>query len=478
MAVQYASIGTADGVTNDSDTTLVLGVPSGMVAGDLLVAVGVANSRYMAASGWTRLTSTTAILCVLYKIATGDEGASVTFTTNMTYSYMSAVMLRFTGARAPYLLALNYYPTWDAYIPFSEFTIEESGAAALYLGSVPVDNYTGTVYTPPRGTIRYNSNFNSVSSDPIVATEDNLAVGRYPAMQWTLSAAQSEKRSQVLIIPPAITEKRGHAQATRIANKAQDYVRSVWAQSGRALNSGTFGTPATYVEEVCKAAWENSSRALINQFADKYPTPVIESYSVGTITDTGSNLVTIASPAGTQPGDLLLAVFTMAGGVWVLPPRDKKWVDLTKPVPSAVSTNMMVMARVADSETASYSFETNALLTTLHGVILRVAGAGITQCTSSAISRAKNSAPVFNVPVPSELGSLILWCVGTAAATASSALIEVYDADPGGADARAIAIFSEVYNGTALVSPTITLSASVAYHSIGISLSAPKRVTQ
>lgn len=71
-----------------SVSTIAINVPAGVVSGDILVAAvyGDASSSINALTGWTRLTPLTGLsgigssMTVLYKVADGTEGSSITFT--------------------------------------------------------------------------------------------------------------------------------------------------------------------------------------------------------------------------------------------------------------------------------------------------------------------------------------------------------------------------------------------------------------
>lgn len=81
-------------------------MPSGVAAGDMLVvSVLCSNDRTVTASGWTQFASyydpdgTLKKMILFYRIATGSEGATVTFTSNVSTS-LNALAFRITGAHA------------------------------------------------------------------------------------------------------------------------------------------------------------------------------------------------------------------------------------------------------------------------------------------------------------------------------------------------------------------------------------------
>ncbi|MDB5540514.1 MAG: Phage protein [Devosia sp.] len=83
----------SNGPTTAAVTTHAASLPAGITAGDLLIVIGQGNpstARTHSASGWTILydsNSTTDTFFVAYKVASGSEGASVTFTASGNGSY-------------------------------------------------------------------------------------------------------------------------------------------------------------------------------------------------------------------------------------------------------------------------------------------------------------------------------------------------------------------------------------------------------
>ena len=88
MAISYIGTGTSTGSTN-----IVLGIPAGVQAGDLLLAVITSNAAETAPTGWTRIVATGSptFISVFTKYATASE-TSVTFsgTGSLTRGTMSA----------------------------------------------------------------------------------------------------------------------------------------------------------------------------------------------------------------------------------------------------------------------------------------------------------------------------------------------------------------------------------------------------
>lgn len=207
MAVSFASIGTADASVDAADDALSLGVPSGVSAGDMLIAcIANAINRNATASGWTKITLDNENIAVFYRVATGSEGASVTFTFSVAADTATGVILRFTGAStttAPTPATIVNHAGWDTTVDFPSTTVSESGSGLVFVGTVPASSSDHTISSMSRGTARYSTRINSYAITVLVGTEDNVSSGSIAAATATISSAINNKYGQVVVIPPA-----------------------------------------------------------------------------------------------------------------------------------------------------------------------------------------------------------------------------------------------------------------------------------
>lgn len=131
--------------SKSSGTTLTINKPSGVVAGDLLIAVLVANgtSGWNQLAGWTRLANTLVdpSTSFQYRIADGSEGASFGFAGANIRG--SGTIMRFTNAGVPYLSTVQTGSGTSQTAPSVTITSDNSLGLSVFTADGASRTWTG-----------------------------------------------------------------------------------------------------------------------------------------------------------------------------------------------------------------------------------------------------------------------------------------------------------------------------------------------
>ena len=180
-----------------SGATLTITKPSGVVAGDLLIAVLVANASggWNLLSGWTRLNNIVIdpSTSIQFRIADGTEGASFAFLGGSARG--SGTVMRFTGAGNPYIGAANSSATNTTPQIAPSITVAHNESLVL---NIFTSDAAGTTWTGVDGTATVS--FSTECSFNIGRTEVNA--GATAADTATPNNAVGYASLQ-LAIPPA-----------------------------------------------------------------------------------------------------------------------------------------------------------------------------------------------------------------------------------------------------------------------------------
>jgi hypothetical protein len=182
MPLIFESIGSADSAANSSDTTVDLGLPSGTVSGNLLIACFCrsATSRNFTASGWTAFANNTTntALCVLYRIADGTESSTITFTSALTFNQGTGVILRFSGQADPFVYSeagqVNR-ATWDTTLDYPSISVASNGDLVVWVGTTVSENSSS--HSRGSAVERYDGRVGTHANTLIVHTEESVNAG-------------------------------------------------------------------------------------------------------------------------------------------------------------------------------------------------------------------------------------------------------------------------------------------------------------
>ncbi len=194
---------TSDSVTSDSDTTLLLAVPSGTADGDLLLAVIAKNTgrTFTAPSGWTELAMGDAYWQVFYKVASSESG-SYEFTASSTYTSAHGTIHRISGGDTPSVSGAAQDSTWDATMTCGEVSVSVAGSLILWCG-MGMANTATTTCTSDKGSERYDSCGGSYDYPLHIYSESIAGTGTQGGATLTISDVTNNKRWMAILIPAA-----------------------------------------------------------------------------------------------------------------------------------------------------------------------------------------------------------------------------------------------------------------------------------
>lgn len=143
----YQTSNTAS-VAGGAGSSLTITKPTGVTAGDLLIAVLVQNAAngWNELSGWTRLINTVddPSTSFQYRIADGTEGASFTFAFTAGTNRASGIVMRFSNATSTYVGSTSFETTGTSRTAPSVTIIKnKSLALSVFTSDQALESWTG-----------------------------------------------------------------------------------------------------------------------------------------------------------------------------------------------------------------------------------------------------------------------------------------------------------------------------------------------
>jgi hypothetical protein len=212
--VAISLVGTPQTNTSPSTASFALNVPAGVVAGDVLIGwiCRSSTTNDVAATGWTKDTfqsNGSGGVTLLYRVADGSEGASVTYTWTSA-SGVAGVMIAYRGVDGGVWdtarTGTSHGAVFSIILPSVTTTVAHAWYLAGYLQSVQA---TAAQFTPP-GTLTERADLgnNSATLKAYVGADDgDFATAGATGTQTVTAATNAVVGSIVGALRPAVVSR-------------------------------------------------------------------------------------------------------------------------------------------------------------------------------------------------------------------------------------------------------------------------------
>lgn len=250
MVAAYASAAAA-GVANLGSASVSPAKPSGVVAGDLLVAVcwsgAGAVCTWTAPAGWSAADASNSAngvgTYVFHRIADGTEGSSFTFTRSATGNNAGAMVVRITGAdQTTPVAAAGVTGASSTTVVLPTVTASQAGTELLQL-CLPISLGTFT-WTPPAGAVQEAIIAASGTALNAMVGDETVGSGATGTRTWTHTTATTMRGAIVAINPATSTQSASVTMAgggTMSVSGSQQIPAAVTITGGGAMTVSTGG---------------------------------------------------------------------------------------------------------------------------------------------------------------------------------------------------------------------------------------------